>query len=175
MKRFQRTRCLSLLIATGITLTLLAGCAGFGKRLEAPEVSLAHITIQESKGFETTYQIDLRVFNTNEIPLEVKGVDCELEINGRKFAKGVSPTETTVPAYGTELLQVEVYSSMLEMVSSFLNMVREVQSKQAPPNIEYKITGRLRLGSGKMLPGSFPFKYEGELNLQEITSGKTSP
>ncbi|MFH2219325.1 MAG: hypothetical protein ABII68_06670 [Pseudomonadota bacterium] len=64
---------------------------------------------------------------------------------------------------------------MLEMVSSFLNMVREVQSKQAPPNIEYKITGRLSLGGGSMMPGGFPFTYEGELNLQEITRPKTTP
>ena len=175
MRRFKRTRSVPMLLTTGIALAMLTACAGVGKRLETPEVSLAHISVQESRGFETAYQIDLRVFNTNDIPLEIKGVDCELEINGRKFAKGVSATETAVPAYGTELVRMEMYSSMLEMVSSFLNMVKEVQSKQAPPNIEYKISGRLRLGAGKMLPGSFPFKYQGELNLQEITSGKNTP
>ncbi|MFC1829882.1 LEA type 2 family protein [Thermodesulfobacteriota bacterium] len=174
MMRFESTQNVLLFITAGLILTFLAGCAGVGKRLETPEVTLAHITVEEAKAFETTYRLDLRVFNTNDVPLKVKGIDCELELNGKKFAKGVSPTETTVPAFGTALIQMEVYASMLEMVSSFLDVVKQVQTKQAVPKLEYKITGRLRLGGDSIMPGSFPFEYEGELNLEEITSGKTS-
>lgn len=175
MKLFLKGRTISIFIATGISLMIFHGCAGVGKRLETPEVTLAHITMEEAKGFEATYHLDLRVFNTNDVALAVKGIDCELEINGKKFAKGVSASQTTVPAYGTELIQMKVYSSMLEMVSSLLDMVRQVQAKQAAPKLAYKITGRLRLGVASMMPGSFPFKYEGELNFQEITRRKTAP
>ena len=175
MIRSKKTQRVLLLITTGFILTLLSGCAGVGKRLETPEVTLAHITVQEAKAFETAYRLDLRVFNTNDVPLEIKGIDCELEVNGKTFAKGVSPAETTVPAFGTELIQIEVYASMLEMVSSFLNVVKQVQTQQAVPKLEYTLTGRLRLGGDTIMPGSFPFKYKGELNLEEITSNKNSP
>jgi len=155
-----------------IALTILHGCAGIGRRLESPEVSLAHITIQEVKAFETAFQLQVRVFNFNDVPLEIKGIDCELEINGRKLAKGVSATQTKVPAFGTELVQIQAYSSMLRMVSSMLEMIRSTQSKQMERKLNYKISGRLRLGGDSRMPWSLPFKSQGELNLEGITTGK---
>lgn len=175
MKPFEKGQALSIFIVTGIILMIFHGCAGVGKRLETPEVTLAHITMEQAKGFEAVYQLDLRVFNTNDVALEVRGIDCELEINGKRFAKGVSAAQTTVPAYGTELVQMKVYSSMLEMMTSLVDMVRQVQAKQAVPKLEYKLAGRLRLGGASMMPGSFPFSYAGELNLQEITRHKIAP
>jgi LEA14-like dessication related protein len=175
MERFRLTRMVWLPVIVGIFLIMLYGCAGLGKRLEAPEVSLAHIAVQEVKAFETAFQLDLRVFNANDIPLEVKGIDCELEVNGRKMAKGVSPAQITVPAFGTELIRMQVYSSMLEMVSSILDMARKSQSNQITAKLDYKITGTLRLAGGSMMPASIPFKYEGELDMQGITTDKASP
>jgi LEA14-like dessication related protein len=175
MERFRLTRIVWGPIIVGIFLMMLQGCAGLGKRLESPEVSLAHIAVQEVKAFETAFELDLRVFNTNDIPLEIKAIDCELEVNGRKMAKGVSPAQVTVPAFGTELIRMEVYSSMLEMVSSILDMTRSAQSKDVKAKLDYKITGKLRLAGGSMMPGSIPFKYEGELDMQGITTDKASP
>ncbi|MFC1812918.1 LEA type 2 family protein [Thermodesulfobacteriota bacterium] len=175
MKRLRLIQSLSIPVVAGIALVMLQGCAGLGKRLESPEVSLAHIAVQEVKAFETAFELDLRIFNTNDIPLEIKAIDCELEVNGRKMAKGVSPTETTVPAFGTELIRMEVYSSMLEMVSSLLDMARRAQSKQTKAKLDYKLTGKLRLAGGSMMPRSIPFKYKGELDMQGITADKSSP
>lgn len=175
MERYRLTRMVRVPVIVGIFLIMLYGCAGLGKRLEAPEVSLAHIAVQEVKAFETAFQLDLRVFNANDIPLEIKAIDCELEVNGRKMAKGVSPAEITVPAYGTELIRMEVYSSMLEMVSSILDMARSAQTKQITAKLDYKLTGKLRLAGGSMMPRSIPFKYKGELDMQGITTDKTFP
>ena len=158
-----------------IALTILHGCAGIGHRLEPPEVSLAHIAIQEVKAFETVFQLDVRVFNFNDVPLEVKGVECELEINGRKFAKGVSDTQTKVPAFGTELLRIQIYSSMLRMVSSMLEVIRSTESKQMKRKLNYEISGRLRLGGESRMNWNLPFKSKGELDLEGIANKKTMP
>ena len=86
----MRFRIISIALSGAAMVTVLAilhGCAGIGRRLEPPEVSLAHIAIQEVKALETTFQLHVRVFNFNDVPLEIKGIDCELEINGRKFNK----------------------------------------------------------------------------------------
>ena len=90
-----------LLWAAGI-----AGCAGLGKPLETPRVSLADIQVQQSKGLETTFLVHLRVTNPNEVDLEIKGVECDLEINGKPFAYGISSTQVKVPAFGSETIPV---------------------------------------------------------------------
>jgi len=169
--RFKSISITLFCIVMVIALTILYGCAGIGRRLDPPEVSLAHITIQEVKAFETAFQLQVRVFNFNDVPLEIKGIDCELEINGRKLAKGISATQTKVPAFGTELVRMQVYSSMIGMVSSMLDMIRSTQSKQIERKVNYKISGRLRLGGDSRMPWSLPFKSQGELNLWEKGHG----
>ena len=161
----RRRVCIVFITASAV----LSGCAGLGKRLESPEVSLANIAVLEAKGFETAFQLDLRVFNTNDVPLEIKGVDCILEINGEKVAKGVSATQINVAAFGTELVPMKVYSSMFGVISSMLNMVKSAQSTQGKPKLSYKISGRLRLGGDSMMSGSVPFKYKGELDMEGAT------
>ena len=93
----------------------VSGCAGLGKTLEPPRINLANITVQEMQGFESVFQIELRIFNTNDVPLDIKGLDCELEINDRHFASGVSDTTTKIPSYGTAKIPIVVYSSVIEM------------------------------------------------------------
>jgi len=147
-----------VLIWVAVSVLPLAGCAGLGKTLEPPRVTLANIRVQEIKTFETVFQIELRVFNTNDVPIEIKGIDCELELNDRKFASGVSNVEKKIPSYGTDTVPIILYSSVLDMVKGVLNL----QNKE---KLRYKITGRVRLGGGPLVPTVVPFKSEGELSL----------
>ncbi len=55
----------------------LTGCAGVGKQLDPPRISLANIRVQGVSGLETVFQIQMRVFNTNDIDLKVKGIEAE--------------------------------------------------------------------------------------------------
>jgi len=136
---------------------ILAGCAGLGKRLEPPRIALANIKLQEAKVLETVFQIEIRVFNTNEVPLEVKGIECDLEINGKHFATGVSSVEVKIPSYETALIPMMVYSSVLDIVMG-------LKALASTDNLKYDITGRLRLGKG-VKPSVIPFKAGGELPL----------
>jgi LEA14-like dessication related protein len=149
-----------LFIAALFVLTL-AGCAGVGKTLQPPRVTLTNIQVEKVKAFETVFQIELRVFNTNDIPIEIKGIDCELELNGRKFASGVSKVGKEIPSYGTDIVPVTVYSSVLEMVRGFLDL-------PGREKVQYKISGRVRLGGAPLVPSLVPFKSEGEFSLKEL-------
>jgi len=62
-----------ILIGLAIILPVLSGCAGFGKRLEPPRISLVHIQVRKVTLLETIFQIDLRVYNTNDVPLTIRG------------------------------------------------------------------------------------------------------
>ena len=142
--------CLSLLL-------MFSGCAGLGKRLEPPRITLANIKVQEVKVFESVFEIKIRLFNTNEVALEIKGIDCELELNGRRFATGISNAQMKIPPYETALVPVTVYSSVLDVVMG-------LQGLSKTEKIEYKITGSLRLGHGT-ISSVIPFTSRGELPL----------
>lgn len=140
---------------------MLSGCAGFGKRFETPRISLVNIEIREAKLFETVFNVELRIINTNETPITLKGVECRLEINGKDLALGISDTETGIPAFGTVILPITLYSSVVDMVRSALHSSRQ-------DNFSYKVTGRLRLESEAWIPSVIPFSSDGELGKDRV-------
>ncbi len=143
-----------------LMLVVITGCAAPGKRLEPPRVSLVHIELQEAKLFESVFKVQLRVFNTNEVPLKIQGGDCILEVNGKRFARGVTDSDTEVPAYGAAIVPMTLYSSMVGMVRSILTLPKE--------ELGYKLAGRLRMGGGFMAPSTIPFSSEGKLSLEDL-------
>jgi len=146
-----------------IATLLLSGCAGLQKAYEPPRVTLSNMTIKETKALETAFLIELRIFNANDVQMDIKGVDCVLKINGKPFAAGVSGAGKTIPAYGTDVVPVVVYSSVLDTVNRVLGMIRDVQASQKIQNLKYSLKGKLRVGD--VTPTSVPFDSEGELNL----------
>ena len=138
-----------------------SGCAGLGKRLEPPKINITNIQFKEVKDLESVFQIELRVFNTNDIPITIKGIDCELDINDKRFALGVSNDETVIPSFGTEKIPILVYSSVIDIF-------RGVIGFQGKDKIKYKIKGKVRLDTGSLAPSTVPFVSEGELSFKNI-------
>lgn len=141
-------------------LLTLSGCAGWGKRLETPRITLSNFNVQEIKIFESVFTIEICVFNTNEVPLEIKGLNGDLELNGKRLATGVASVKINIPSYETALIPMTLYSSVLDVVTVLRGLAKTEK-------LEYKLTGHLRLGKGAM-PSTIPFKSTGELPLQEF-------
>jgi len=152
---------LLLRICVLVSLFLLAGCAGVGKTLEPPRINLSNVQFQESKALETVLQIELRVFNTNEVPIKVKGLDCDLELNGKSFAKGVSSVDKEIPAFGTTIVPVTLYSSVVDIFRGIMGLHKKEKLK-------FGVSGRLHLEGGFLMPSTFPFKAEEELALEGL-------
>lgn len=158
---FPGTKFLAAVIISSFSVLSFAGCAGFGKTLEPPRVTLANIQVEEVKAFETVFHIELRVFNTNDIDIEIKGIDCELEVNDRKLASGVSKVGKEIPSYGTDIIPITLYSSVLDMVRGVLDL-------PGKEKLKYKVSGRVRLGGGPLVPSVVPFESEGEFSLEGL-------
>ena len=154
-----------LRISVLILLFLPVGCAGLGKTLDPPRINLSNVQFQESKALETVLQIDLRVFNTNDVPIRVKGLDCDLELNGRSFAKGVSSVDKEIPAFGTMTIPVTVYSSVVDLFRGIVGL-------QRTEKLKFGVSGRLRLEGGFLMPAVIPFKAEEELALESLDKRK---
>jgi len=157
--------CLILRISVLILLFLPVGCAGLGKTLDPPRINLSNVQFQESKALETVLQIDLRVFNTNDVPIRVKGLDCDLELNGRSFATGVSSVDKEIPAFGTMTIPVTLYSSVVDLFRGIVGL-------QKKEKLKFGVSGRLRLEGGFLMPAVIPFKAEEELALEGFDKRK---
>ena len=138
----------------------LLGCATIGK--EPPRVHVVDLQIQEVRAFETVLKMELRVINMNDMEVRINGMECDLEINNKPFATGVSDQKTTIPAFGTTIVPVIVYSSVL-------NVVRSVVGLKGKEKIEYRLKGHLHLEGDVLVPSSVPFESGGELSLKDIT------
>ena len=159
MKRSGRGNRVLFRVLIIASIFSFCGCAGLGKRLESPRVYIANIQVQEMRPLEAIFQVELRVLNPNDVALVVKGIDCDLELNGRRFASGVTGYRTEIPPFGTEMLPVTLYSSVLDMARGFLKV-------QGQEKLTYRISGRLRIGGDALLPPSLPFESEGQLDLR---------
>ena len=109
-------------IAAALAAVGAAGCAGFGRTLETPRVSLASLQVREARGLETVFLVQVRVTNPNEVDLDVRGVECQLDINDKEFAFGISDARVRIPAMGSETIPVTVYSSVLDIVRGLLGL-----------------------------------------------------
>ena len=142
-------------------MTMAAGCAGIGQQLEPPRISLANIQVQEFTGFETVFQIQLRVFNTNDMDLRVNGIDADLEINGKPFATGVSKTEVKIPSFGTQIVPVTLYSSVIDIVKG-------IHGLHKTEKLAYRLKGKLRVAGESTASRTLPFESEGQVTLDEF-------
>ena len=142
-----------------LAVLMITGCAGVGKKLDPPRISLANIRVQEVSGLETAFEIQMRVFNANDIDLYVKGISAELEINGQPFATGISNTPVNIPSYGTELVTVTVYSSVIKMFKSIYGL-------KDSEELNYRLKGKVRVSGNNMTPTSLPFESEGQVTLK---------
>ena len=157
MHSFRLTK---ITIATALFLLSIAGCAGVGQRLEPPRVKLATIRVEEFNVLETVFEVRLRVFNTNDTALNIKGIECELDMNGQPFAVGVTDANVEIPSYGTQLLPLQVYASVFDIIKS-------VQGLQNQDQLKYQIKGKIRLGAGAF-PSVLPFDSEGNISLPDL-------
>ncbi len=150
-------------------LLFLSGCAALYGLKEDPKISVADIRIQDIRAMEGIFLIKLRVMNPNDVPLDLHGINCTLELNKRHFANGISDSSQTVPAFGSTVVPVEVYASVLDMVASVADLLHTAgkpSTKDKP--VPYLLKGVVRIGVHGF-KREVPFKSSGELSLKGLT------
>ena len=152
-----------------LTLLTLAGCAGLAP-LEKPKISVADIEVRKITPLETTFLVQLRVMNPNDRSLEVEGLRCDLELDGRTFASGLQDGQgLTVPGYGSALVPVELYASVVDMLGSVLNVLGRTGGSGDGGPVEYRLTGSVKVKSGG-LSHTLPFESDGNIRIGGATS-----
>jgi len=159
------------LISWAIAL-LFIGCATMGPGFEPPDVHLAGMQVVAIKGFETTFQVDLRVLNPNDLALPIEGLACDLTLNGQHLAKGVANPRIEIPAYSSAIIPVTVYASVIDMVGVAHRLIQGAQDNTPPEKWSYVLKGHLDMGDTSW-PGKLPFDAKGEIDLKALTGDKS--
>ena len=156
---------LSLLLSILSASLLLTGCATVGPGVEKPTITVTDLNVQEVKALEAIFLLELRVMNPNDYPLDIRGISCDLTLDGNHFANGISEVQQEIPAFGTATVPVTAYASVLDMVGSVIQMLQQADTnKGSVKPLRYGLAGKIRLG-GSGAVNTLPFESKGELSL----------
>jgi len=144
------------LLTAAVVCVLLASCASLGGYREEPRVSLIGIQPLGMTLLEQRYLLALRILNPNDVEIPISGMSYSVEINDREFAYGVSRQAVTIPALGEAVVEVEVVSSLLDMLRQLQSLDDARQSR-----LDYRISGGLSLANRR---AKLPFDYSGTLD-----------
>lgn len=139
-------------------LLLLAGCAGLPLGLEKPGVSIAGIRLLDGNLFEQRFVLALRITNPNRVEIPIEGLNFDLDLNERPFAKGVSNRALVVPRLGEATMEVTVSTGL----NAWLKQLGELGKGR--DKADYRIRGRLVTGNF----GGFDFDRRGQVDLLRL-------
>jgi LEA14-like dessication related protein len=122
---------------TAVLFLLAIGCASLrAYDYEPPEVHLVDLRPIQGGLFEQRVRLDLRVVNPNDRELAARGLDLELELNQRPFARGVSRERFQVPALGEARVSVEASTSTIDLLQQVVGLGQ-------PRSFDYRLHGRM--------------------------------
>jgi len=142
---------LFVLLAFGVLLC--GGCAS----LQPIDVIMAGVEPLQGQGLELRMLVKLRIQNPNDLPLDFNGVSLQMDVQGRRFATGVSDAVGSVPRFGETIVSVPVSISVFRV----LRQAMDVVTNEYRGKLEYEMTGRL---AGPAF-NSVRFNSKGEFTL----------
>jgi len=154
---FAMTRSIVRMTAI-VALLAAAGCASVTS-LEAPEVRVTSLEwLEPAQGsLEQRFAVGLRLTNPNNRALAVDGLDFDLDLNGRRLARGVTNRAFELPRLGEAETSIIVTTSVLDLMRQAL----DIGSRTDMTGMDYELRGRVHLGSGFVR--SVPFTHRGTL------------
>lgn len=149
----------SFYVAIALLTLLLTGCAALLSKPQSPQVTLANIQLVDMGLLEQRYRMDLRMLNPNNFALPISGMSYDLAINGKVFARGVSRQEVNLPAFGEDILQIDVVSDLSKLISQLNDLGGDNRI------VRYSVAGSVAVMNRSL---RLPFKHEGEVAFDQM-------
>ena len=149
------TRYGSLAVSTTV---LAAACSTMPREFEMLRVHISDMTAKDVAVFEQRFDVKLRIQNPNDADFSINGLRFDIDLNDREFANGMSGQRVMVPRFGSEVVNVEIFTTL----GSFLRQLQRLNA-DGPRKVRYRLKGTAFVDS----PGSFkaPFDENGEIDL----------
>lgn len=152
---------LRVLLVCGVLL--LGGCASL-QRHEPIQVIIAGVEPLQGEGLEMRMLLKLRIQNPNDQPLDFNGVSVRMDVQGKRFATGVSDAVGSVPRFGEAIVGVPVSISLFHIARQAVGVMTngyrdklpyEVSGELAGPafdSVRFKSNGELKFPAGIFAP-----------------------
>ena len=151
----------ALLALVAFGSLILGGCAALQPR-ESIQVVMVGIEPLQGEGLELRMLVRLRIQNPNDSPLDINGVAVQMDVQGKRFATGVSDAVVSIPRFGEAIVGVPVSISVFRIASQAIGvMTNEYHGK-----LTYEMSGKL---AGPAF-NSVHFESKGELTLPAAIS-----
>jgi LEA14-like dessication related protein len=151
--------------AVSLLALLLAACAAFGPRLEAPHVRVVSVGLDRIESANAWFVATVELTNPNARDIEVEALDATLAIEGQVVASAALVAPVHVPANGSALANIGARTgvdAILRAVASAMQRLGGAQSPGLTPSLRFVLDGTARLSNGL----SVPFHRAGELGAQ---------
>jgi LEA14-like dessication related protein len=146
----------------GFISVWLTACASLQVK-DPLQVTVAGIEPLQGQGLELRMMVKLRIQNPNDAAVAYNGVALDMDVQGKRFASGVSDDSGSVPRFGETVINVPITISAFSMVRQAMGMM----SGGGPSKIQYEMNGKL---SGSTF-GTNRFSSNGEFDLSAAAAG----
>jgi LEA14-like dessication related protein len=120
----------------------------------------------QGQGLELRMLVKLRVQNPNDSPIDYDGIAVQLNLQGKRFASGVSDATGSVPRYGEAVISVPLTIPAFQVARQIVGMANTPSTGK----FRYDMKGKLHAPNF----GSTRFSSEGELELPQGVYGPAS-
>ena len=143
-----------LLVANAV-----AGCATLSTPLEPPAIRVVALQLLDSNLTQQRFRLTLELTNPNGVQVPIRSMSYQVKLLGDAFANGGLATPFTLPANGTETVDVDVVTDTLATLGSLTRALRASASA-----IDYEIEGSLQVDLPFVKP--LTAAYSGQVPLQ---------
>jgi LEA14-like dessication related protein len=150
----MRRKFLVLMLVTGV---LASACARAPVSMEPPQVTLAGISLVGLDLLEQRYELRLRVQNPNDFDFIIEGMQYQVEINDKLFARGNSNHVVSVPHNDMRTISVDAVSTLNDVLRQL-----QVDERSGPEVLRYRVSGTLTL---RHHGSDIAFDHRGEIRL----------
>ena len=146
----------ALLPLLAVGMLLFSSCASLQGR-EPIDAIMVGVEPLQGEGLELRMLVKLRIQNPNDSPVDFNGVSLTMNVQGKRFATGVSDTAGSVPRFGEAIVSVPVSVSMFRIARQAVG----VMTDEHRGKLTYEMKGKL---AGPTF-NSVYFKSSGEFTL----------
>jgi LEA14-like dessication related protein len=146
-------RLLALLATAGAAV---AGCASMLPKLEAPQLTVTAIVIGGGDFQQQQVRLTFHATNPNNRAIAIRGIECNLELEGAAFAQGATDAAFTLPALGEADFDLNVTANLN-------NVLLALAGGLSHHTVNYRVYGQVHLQGG--LVRTIPFDQKGRVRL----------
>lgn len=118
----------------------LVACAGLGKDVDPPRVSIENFRSIPGEGSGPRFEIDLRIQNPNAEALDIAGISYGIALQDIELVSGVSNDVPRLEGYSEEVVTLQSGLNMIQLIRFFAELGG---GRKTLDKLEYRVSAKI--------------------------------